>query len=158
MRSQDTNPGRMAPEAQCCEFNIYLLNEEGLNELKNQADKPTTLLVINWHQRIALLIPNPSHYQSLLRHSNFYTGHVFMGSREEKPAPGGSMSQKISVIKMEKRTWKRRMCWQTANFPTTHNSHRSTTCLLEEDNQVHLSDIWKSRDAFFRQISKAKTN
>lgn len=39
---------------------------------KNQVDKPTTLLVMNWHQRIALLVPNASHYQPLLRCSRFY--------------------------------------------------------------------------------------
>lgn len=51
---------------------------------------------------------------------------------------------------------KRRICWHSADFPTILKSQCSTTCFLEEDNQVHLSDIWKSRGAFSRQISKAK--
>lgn len=127
---------------------------------KNQVDKATTLVVMNRHQRTALLVPNASRRPRLPRHPSFYTVHRFMGSRGEKPAPGFSnrRSESSSFRKlfrwMEKRTAKKD-CQQPADFPPTGNPRRSAMCLPAEDNQVHFRHL-EERGCFLQTDKQGK--
>lgn len=146
MQTQAVWPQRTCQELLWCEFSICLLNEQMLNEWEKSCQQTNNPVSNEQTPKDSSAGPQGHSLPTSSQTPQLQHRPPTHGEQRRETCTGISQTEDFRCLqtfshRMEKRTAKKRICWQLVDSLTAHNSHHLTTCLLERDNQVHLPGI-----------------